>query len=115
MMPFSILMSASCRPSSMSERLLCLSLISVSRVYLFCVSISSLSPCVLPARFSASTGLISDLAIISILSSYVPIMHHVTHFPLLYRHSHVYVSFLLMTLSDSSSLYTSCIAHRPTY
>jgi hypothetical protein len=81
----------------------------------FHVSILSLLPCVLPARFSASTELTSDLAIISILSSYVPIMHYVTHFPLLYRHSHVYVSFLLMTLSDSPLLYTSRIAHRSTY
>jgi hypothetical protein len=92
-----------------------LGLISVSRAYLFCASISSLLPCVLPACFSASTGLISDLAIISILSSYVPIMHHVTHFSLLYRHSHMYISFLLMTLYDSSLLYTSHVAHCSTY
>jgi hypothetical protein len=65
--------------------------------------------------FFASTGLTSDLAVILILSSYVPIMHSVTHFPFLYRHSHVYVSFLLMTLSDSPSLYTSRVAHRSTY
>jgi hypothetical protein len=95
--------------------LLCLGLISVSRVYLFCASISSLLPCVPPARFSASTGLTLDLAIISILSSYVPIMDSVAHFPFLYRLSHVYVSFLLMTLPDSSSLYTSCVALRSTY
>jgi hypothetical protein len=90
-----------------NQVLLCLGLIFVSHIYLFHISISSLLPCVLPACFSASTGLISDLAIISILSSYVPIMHHVTHFPLLYRHSHAYISFSLMTLYDSSPLYTS--------
>jgi hypothetical protein len=92
-----------------------LSLIFVSHVYLFHASILFLLPCVLPARFSASTGLISDLAVISILSSYVPIMPHVTHFPLLYRHSHTYISFLLMTLSDSPLLYTSHVTHRSTY
>jgi hypothetical protein len=84
--------------------LLHLGLISVSHTYLFHASISSLLPCVLLAHFSASTELISDLAVISILSSYVPIMHHVTHFPLLYRQSHTYVSFLLITLYDSSPL-----------
>jgi hypothetical protein len=95
--------------------LLRLSLISVSRVYLF-VRLSRL-PCHVYYRpaFSASTGLTSDLAIISILSSYVPIMPSVTHFPFLYRHSHVYISFLLMTLYDSPSLYTSRVAHRSTY
>ena len=72
----------------------------------FRASISSLLPCVLSARFSASTGLTSDLAAILILSSYVPIMHHVTHFPFLYRHSHAYISFLLVTLYDFSPLYT---------
>jgi hypothetical protein len=92
-----------------------LGLIFVSHTYLFHASISSLLPYVLPACFSASTGLTSDLAVISILSSYVPIMPYVTHFPLLYRHSHVYVSFLLMTLPDSSPLYTSYITHRFTY
>jgi hypothetical protein len=78
----------------------------------FCASIL---PCVLLAHFSTSTELTLDLAVILILSSYVPIMPYITHFPLLYRHSHMYISFLLMTLSDSSSLYTSRVAHRSTY
>jgi hypothetical protein len=80
--------------------------LSLCHASIFFVRLSHLSHHVYyrPA-FSAFTGLTSDLAVISILSSYVPIMHHVTHFPFLYRHSHAYVSFLLMTLYDSSPLY----------
>jgi hypothetical protein len=87
--------------------LLHLGLISVSCIYLF-VHLSRLSYHVYywPA-FSTSTRLTLDLAAISILSSHVPIIHHVTYFPFLYRHSHAYISFLLMTLYDSSPLYTS--------
>jgi hypothetical protein len=81
-----------------------------SYLCVICLSLcASILPCVLPARFFASTGLILNLAVISILSSYIPVMPHITHFPLLYRHSHVYISFLLMTLYDSSPLYISCI------
>jgi hypothetical protein len=85
----------------------------------FCVTClsfhASILPYVLPAHFSASIRLTSDLAIISILSSYIPIMPYITHFPLFYRHSHMYISFLLITLSDSSSLYTSHVTHHSTY
>jgi hypothetical protein len=50
---------------------------------------------VLPARLFALTGLISDLAAISILSSYVPLCASSLTFPYLYRLSHAYVAFLL--------------------
>ena len=43
-----------------------------------CHALIFLLTCVLPARFPPSTGLISDLAAISILSSYIPLCH-VTH------------------------------------
>jgi hypothetical protein len=90
--------------------------LSLCHAFIFsCVYLVSLTMCTTGPPFSASTGLTSDLAVISILSSYVPIMHSVTHFPFLYRLSHVYVSFLLMTLYDSPSLYTSCVALRSTY
>src|SRR6267154_618528 len=62
--------------------------------------ISLLTPqplCVLPDRLSPPTGLISDLAVILILSSYLPIMRHITHFPYLYRPSHICFSSSLMT------------------
>ena len=57
-----------------------------------CHALIFLSTCVPPDRFPPSTGLISGIAVISILSSYVP--HYATSliFPLLYRHSHAYVS-----------------------
>jgi hypothetical protein len=80
-----------------------------------CIYLIFFTMCTTSPPFSASTGLTSDLAVISILSSYVPIMHYVTHFPLLYRLSHVYISFLLMTLPDFSSLYTSRVTHCSTY
>jgi hypothetical protein len=95
--------------------MLCLGLISVSHVYLFVHLSHLLYHVYYWPTFSASTRLTLDLAIISILSSYIHIMHSITHFPFLCRHSHMYVSFLLITLPDSSSLYTSCIAYCSTY
>jgi hypothetical protein len=50
---------------------------------------------VLPARLSMSTGLISDLAAILILSSYVPLCAPSLTFPYLYRLSHTNISFYL--------------------
>src|SRR6267154_1736678 len=78
--------------------------------------ISLLTPqplCVLPDRLSPPIGLILDLAVILILSSYLPIMCHVTHFPYLYRPSHVCFSLSLMTplhCYDHASLisYATC-------
>jgi hypothetical protein len=104
-----------CLGVMVGQKLLRLGLISVSRIYLF-MHLSRLSYHVYyqPA-FSISTGLTLDLAVISILSSYVPIMRSITHFPFLYRHSHAYISFLPMTLPDSPSLYTSRVTHRSTY
>jgi hypothetical protein len=60
---------------------------------LTCTNVSSLF--VLPACLFALTGLISDLAAISILSSYVPLCASSLTFPYLYRLSHAYVAFLL--------------------
>jgi hypothetical protein len=60
---------------------------------LTCTNVSSLF--VLPARLFALTGLISDLAAISILSSYVPLCASSLTFPYLYRLSHAYVAFPL--------------------
>jgi hypothetical protein len=60
---------------------------------LTCTNVSSLF--VLPARLFALTGLILDLAAISILSSYVPLCASSLTFPYLYRLSHTYVAFLL--------------------
>jgi hypothetical protein len=95
--------------------LLHLGLISVSHVYLFVHLSCFLYHMYYWPAFSASTGLTLDLAVILILSSYIPIMHSITHFPFLCRHSHMYVSFLLMTLPDSSPLYTSHVTHCSTY
>jgi hypothetical protein len=50
---------------------------------------------VLPARLFALTGLTSDLAAISILSSYVSLCASSLTFPYLYRLSHAYVVFPL--------------------
>jgi hypothetical protein len=50
---------------------------------------------VLPARLFALTGLTSDLAAISILSSYVSLCASSLTFPYLYILSHAYVAFLL--------------------
>ena len=47
----------------------------------YCTYILSLS--VLPGRFYHPTGLISDLAIISILSSYSPLCVFLTYLPVL--------------------------------
>jgi hypothetical protein len=67
-------------------------LILVTRA-LTCTNVSFLF--VLPARLSALTGLTSDLAAISILSSYVSLCVSSLTFPYLYRLSHAYVAFLL--------------------
>jgi hypothetical protein len=58
-----------------------------------CTNVSSLF--VLPACLFALTGLTSDLAAISILSSYVPLCASSLTFPYLYRLSHAYVASLL--------------------
>ena len=65
--------------------------------------------CVPPARSPASYQTISDLAVISIFSSYVPLCHMSLTHPFMYRYSHMYVSLCLDSLM--TPLY--CYVHAP--
>ena len=62
-----------------------------------------------PARFPASYWTISDLAVISILSSYIPLCDMSLTFPFMYRYSHTYVSPCL----DSLMTPLHCYIHVP--
>ena len=67
------------------------------------------SLCVPPARLPASYRTLSDLATISIFSSYVPLCDTSLTFLFMYRYSHAYVSLCL----DSPMTPLHCYAHAP--
>ena len=70
-----------------------------------------LSLCVPPARFTALTGLVSDLAAILILSSYVPLCAYSLTF-LFWTDIFPRVRFILsLTPHDSSPLLCVCVTH----
>ena len=67
------------------------------------------SLCVLPAHLPALYRTLSDLAAISIFSSYVPLCDISLIFPFMYRYSHAYISLGL----DSLMTPFHCYVHVP--